>query len=326
MTSVRAKLSLAVLLTISLVGVSLAQFPVTDIYFAKEIWTGKGEPIRDGAMVVVDGTITAVGPRADISIPPLAVPHELKGQVIIPGLVAAQTTLSGAEAEDRTITPEIRALDGFDFFADRNDLLKSGVTTVQVSPGETRLMPGVGGVVQLAGEDILERILADEESLRIVLSESSRQPPRIYEPPVGPVAQDRPLETTRPQLATLSGSLAGLRQIFKRATRNETYVSDVEEQDAIVDAVAALIKKKTPIRITAVTAPKSAAPSVWQKSSSYRLSSSIASDWSRLKKCFPIGNHTSRESFFRDRRLAKSPIRRPNKSKRQRSLGRMRVS
>jgi imidazolonepropionase-like amidohydrolase len=256
MTSVRAKLSLAVLVTISLAGVSLAQFPATDIYFAREIWTGKGEPIQDAAMVVVDGVVTAVGPRADISIPPVAVPHEMDGQVIIPGLVAAQTNLSGALTEDRTLTPEIRAIDGFDFFADRFALLESGITTVQVSPGDSRLMPGVGGVVQLAGDDILERILSDQESLRVILSESSRNPPRIYEPPVGPVAQDRPLETTRPQLATLSASLAGLRQILKRATRNETYVSDEADQDTVVDAVAAMIKSKTPFRITAKTAPE----------------------------------------------------------------------
>lgn len=256
MTSVRAKLSLAVLMTISLIGVSLAQFPATDIYFAKEIWTGNGETIEDAAMVVVNGTVTAIGPRADISIPPTAVPHELKGQIIIPGLVAAQTTLSGALTEDRTLTPEIRAIDGFDFFEDRNELLKTGLTTVQISPGQARLMPGVGGVVQLAGEDMLERILSEQESLRIVLSESSRNPPRIYEPPVGPVSQDRPLETTRPQLATLSASLAGLRQIFKRASIDETYVSDPAEQDIVVETVAALIKSKTPIRISAKTAPE----------------------------------------------------------------------
>lgn len=251
MTSVRAKISLAVLITISLVGISWAQATATHVYYAGQIWTGKGEPILNAAMVVVDGVITEIGPRDKVSVPPLAVVRDLKSQVIIPGLIAPQTTLSGSQTEDRTLTPQIRAIDGFDLFADRNSLIKSGLTSVQVSPGQTRLMPGVGGVVQLAGEDLLERILNEQESLRIVLSESARRPPRIYEPPVGPVAQDRPLETTRPQLATLTASLAGLRQIFAAAS-----TSDEGSSDPIVDAVANLVKSKTPLRITAQKAPE----------------------------------------------------------------------
>ena len=51
---------------------SIAQQTKTDVYFAGQIWPGNGEPIEDGAMVVVDGIITAIGPRADVSIPGVA--------------------------------------------------------------------------------------------------------------------------------------------------------------------------------------------------------------------------------------------------------------
>ncbi|MFK7770181.1 MAG: amidohydrolase family protein [Mariniblastus sp.] len=234
---------------------SMAQPPQSDVYFAKQIWTGVGEPINDAAMVVIDGKIVSVGPKSNASIPPTANRHELGSRVIIPGLIAAQTNLSGAADEERTLTPQISALDGFDFFADRNELLKSGITTAQISTGQSRLMSGVGGVVQLSGKNIGERILSERESLRIILTSSSRNPPRIFEPAVGPVSNDRPLEATRPQLATLTASLAGLRQIFKQATARSKSDS-AEEPDAVIDTVAELLSSKTPIRISAQTTPE----------------------------------------------------------------------
>jgi imidazolonepropionase-like amidohydrolase len=222
----------------------------SDVYFADQIWPGNGEPIENGAMVVVDGIITAIGSRDEISIPSVATRHDFGSQVLIPGLVLPQTSLGGNQTEERTITPQIRALDGFDFFADRDTLIESGITTVQVSPARVRLMPGVGGVVKLAGDDLTDRILQEEESLQIVLTSASRQPPRIYEPAVGPVSEDRPISTTRPQVATLSASMATLRQIFRAATAGET------EGDEILEAVASIIESKKPVRIAASTAPE----------------------------------------------------------------------
>ena len=255
MTFVRATLSFAILVSValSLTSTGFAQTQQSDIYFASEIWTGVGAPIEDAAMLVVDGEIVAIGSRSEIQVPAVATQHQLGSQIIIPGLVAVQTSLSGNQSEERTLTPGIRAIDGFDFFAERDRLLESGVTTAQISPSNSRLLPGIGGVVQLDDGDILDRILSEQESLRIVLSESARNPPRIYEPAVGPVSQDRPLLATRPQLAKLSSSLAGLRQIFKRAKSGESSGSG-SETDEVVETVAALLQQNVPIRISAQTA------------------------------------------------------------------------
>ena len=229
---------------------TFAQQTKTDVYFADQIWPGNDEPVENGAMVVVDGIITDIGPRDQISIPGVARRHDFGSQVLIPGLVLPQTSLGGNQTEERTLTPQIRALDGFDFFADRDTLIESGITTVQVSPARVRLMPGVGGVVKLAGEDLTDRILQEEESLQIVLTAASRRPPRIYEPAVGPVSEDRPITTTRPQVATLSASMAALRQIFKAASTGKT------EGDEIIEAVASIIESKKPVRVAASTAPE----------------------------------------------------------------------
>jgi imidazolonepropionase-like amidohydrolase len=231
-----------------------AQSSQPQAFLAKQIWSGDSEPVENGVLFVSDGKIVSVGPRDSLSIPPNAIVHDLGSRCIIPGLIAAHSNLAGSQAEERTLTPQIRAIDGFDFFADREALLESGITTVRLSPASNRLIPGVGGVVQLAGEDTFERVLTEHDALEIVLTEAARNPPRIYEPPVGPVSEDRPLETTRPQLATLTATLAGLRQIFREAKSDQTYVST--DQDPVISEVARLIQDKKTIRINAKTVPE----------------------------------------------------------------------
>ena len=183
------------------------------------IWTGNGPAIANGVLVVRDGKIVAVGPRDKIAVPEGAEIHDLGQAVLIPGLVIAETTLGERGQDDeRALTPEFRAIDGFDFYGDYRGALSGGVTTVQISPGSRRLMPGQGAVVKLAGADPAGRVLRERESLRILLGDAFKNPPRIYEPPVGAVSVDRPLEPTRQQLAaSLGAAVAGLRATFRAA-------------------------------------------------------------------------------------------------------------
>ena len=249
MTFVNRRHPIAILTTL-LVGwllacPALAQTEQQTAYYATEIWTGR-EVVKDGVILVRNGIIEAVGPTDQVSVPATATKRELGNRIVIPGLIAAHTTIGSVAPEDRTLTPQFQSVDGFDFFADQSDYLKAGITVAQVSPAAGRLMPGTGGVVQLAG-DLLDRILRERESLRIVLSEESRQPPRIYEPPVGPVSEDRPLEVTRPQVASLPASLALLRTVFEQAKSGDN-------DDEMIAAVASAIEQKLPIRVSAKTA------------------------------------------------------------------------
>ena len=114
-------------------------------------------------------------------------------------------------------------------------------------------MPGQGAVVKLAGEGIGERILSDSESLRIILSSVSRQPPRIYEPPTGAVSVDNPLKPTRPQVgASLSSAVAGLRAVLQ-AGKDGPSDADSEGAAFDFDALAAAMNTGR-LRITANTA------------------------------------------------------------------------
>jgi len=179
------------------------------------LWPGDGEPIADAVLLVQSGRILDSGSRDDIEIPDGAIEHDLGDAVIVPGLVIAESSLGVSQDDERTLTPEVRAIDGFDPFADQSELIAAGVTTVQLSPGLQRLMPGQGAVVKLSGEN---RRLSESESLRVILSSGSANAPRIYEPPVGAVSVDNPLKPTRPQISeSLAARVTGLRAVFQAA-------------------------------------------------------------------------------------------------------------
>src|SRR4051812_19940058 len=93
--------------------------PETHVYRAARIWNGTEAAIADGVMVVRDGKIVAVGRRAEVTVPADAITHDLGDGVVIPGLVVAETTLAERGRDDlHTLTPDHRAIDGFDPFAD----------------------------------------------------------------------------------------------------------------------------------------------------------------------------------------------------------------
>jgi len=224
-----------------------------EAYTASRIWTGGDLIVSDGVLLVSDGKVIKVGRQAEIQIPENAIVHDLGDAVIIPGLVIAETGLAtGSQDGNETIAPAQLAIDGFDFFADFNNLLAGGVTTVQISPGSRRLVPGQGAVVKLVGNSIDGRTLARAESLRVLLSSASRNPPTIYRPPVGAVSVDRPLDTTRPQLGrSLASAVSGLRAMFRAAEQYVPGTTEDIEADLLLGTIADYRENGGTIRITA---------------------------------------------------------------------------
>jgi imidazolonepropionase-like amidohydrolase len=204
-------------------------------------------------LVVKDGKIVEFGPSSSVPIPPDAKIVDLRNQVVIPGLVVAETTLVERGRDDvQTLTPHYRAIDGFDFYANYDSALAGGVTTVEVSPGSKRLLPGQGGVVKLAGVSPEARTLREVESLRIILGDAYKNAPKIYEPPVGAVSVDKPLEPTQPQIGGgLAGVMAGLRLAFDAACDQPV---KERHSDPMLRALSQCVGGKQRIRVTAPTA------------------------------------------------------------------------
>ncbi|MEO1523961.1 MAG: amidohydrolase family protein [Planctomycetota bacterium] len=224
---------------------------VTTVYLADRAHTGTGDIIDEAALVVRDGKIVDLTTRESVQIEPGWKVVELTGSTLMPGMVIAETGLLGGGDEERTLSPEIRSVDGFDFFADYDSLLASGITTVQISAGQNRLLPGQTAVVKLAGDDPLERTISEIEALRLQLTQSAFATPTIYEPPVAAVSVERPLEATRFQVASdLPSALLTVRALWK-ATEGD---SPEDPDDAlIVESIKPFVGEKT-VRVTARSA------------------------------------------------------------------------
>ncbi len=244
----------------SLIAPSVVRGQDTIAYQVAQLWPGDAPPIDDAVLVVEDGRIRAVGSATEVSIPENAQRKNFgPGSVLVPGLVAAQSGIGETSRDDeRTLTPEVRAIDGFDPYQDFEPILEGGVTTVQLSPGRSRLIPGVGAVVKLSRPTAggPEPILRDVGDLRILLTRSVLNPPRIYDPPPRVVSGETALEPTRPQLGgSLAGALTGLKLLLESATDNPPQAWGPGGPDPVLVSVAQAIDATGRLRIEAPDPP-----------------------------------------------------------------------
>jgi imidazolonepropionase-like amidohydrolase len=112
-------------------------------YTGALIYTINGNPLENGTLIIQDGNILDVG--TDIKIPKNAVIIDVKGKVIMPGLVDTHSHLGNGSGGDRSsaLHPDVRLLDALDPMA--VDLMKArsgGITTVNIMPGSGHLMSG----------------------------------------------------------------------------------------------------------------------------------------------------------------------------------------
>lgn len=151
--------------------------------------------IEDAVIVVRHGRIEAIG--ADVE-PPADLPLvEMPDATIVPGFVAASTSVAGRHSGDRSIAAGHRAVDAFDTYGDNRRTLSAGVTTAHINPGWHRLMTGRGAVVRMAGEPG-ERVLVAESDLVITLGPGVANPPNIVEFTLPP-SPDQEIKPAMPQ-------------------------------------------------------------------------------------------------------------------------------
>ncbi|MDX2475661.1 MAG: amidohydrolase family protein [Candidatus Krumholzibacteria bacterium] len=105
----------------------------------------EGAEIPDGTLIITDGVITAVGPRAQVSIPDEAEVIDVKGRFLMPGLVDTHSHIGGFRAADNSgpIQPGVRISDGLNVFdAGYRRAVAGGLTTLNVMPGSGFLSSG----------------------------------------------------------------------------------------------------------------------------------------------------------------------------------------
>lgn len=143
------------------VSVSLALLALTGtiqaqdrphVYRVAKIIPIAGAPIDNGVLVVQNGRITAIGPRASVSEPANAVVHELAGKVLMPGLVDTHSHIGGGDGGDGSaaLHGDVRVLDAIDVRdATIQKAQAGGITTANVMPGSGLLMSGQTAYIKL---------------------------------------------------------------------------------------------------------------------------------------------------------------------------------
>lgn len=213
------------------------------VYDVGTVYTGTSI-IRNARILVVDGTIKAIGETVDA--PAKARVVDWSDRVVIPGLVNALTYLGGSDGE-QAISPRVRAVDGIDRFAKNRRMLRGGVTATYVAPARGRLVSGFGAVARTGGP-AQARILADVAGLRVTLGPSGLNAPPIFEPPVPPTAKN-PLKPARRQVpSTRASAMMRLRETFQAARR---YVKSGGVNDPAMEALRPVLARKIPVRVQA---------------------------------------------------------------------------
>jgi imidazolonepropionase-like amidohydrolase len=129
-----------------LVAIPCTASAETRAFVGARILPVDGEPIDNGALVVVDGKIEEVGPADDVTIPAPATVVELDADmVIMPGIVDTHSHIGDVSGGDRSgpIQPEARAMDSVNVMSSgMKRALSGGITSVNIMPGSGHLISG----------------------------------------------------------------------------------------------------------------------------------------------------------------------------------------
>ena len=176
---------------------------------------GDGRVLENVWLIVRGGKVESFSASADA---PEDLPVSMRRtKSSCQALVAADSDLVRPREDRYTITPDVLALDEFDFSRKQRDALSGGVTTVYLAPSDGRLVPGQGAVVKTAGDDIVERVLRETAALHINLSASGIKAPAVFEPGAAPTSDD-PLRPARRQVpSSRISQLEALRGAFRDA-------------------------------------------------------------------------------------------------------------
>lgn len=128
-----------------------------------------GPEIPDGVVIVHQGRIVAVGSRTSVAIPADAERRDLKGKVLMPGLVDSHSHVGEVAGADGTapIQGDVRTIDAINVRAASIKKARAGgITTVNVMPGSGHLMSGQTTYLKLRDGGTIDELLLCTDALR----------------------------------------------------------------------------------------------------------------------------------------------------------------
>lgn len=148
-----------------------------------------GPVVEDGAIVLRDGRIEALGSTEEVTVPEDAEVVDAAGGWVLPGLIDAHVHLgvweegegwAGQDTNEMTdpVMAAARALDGINPREQGfDDALMGGITTVNVNPGSGNPIGGQAVALKTYGRYVDEMILRDPSGVKAALGEN---PKRVY--------------------------------------------------------------------------------------------------------------------------------------------------
>lgn len=208
-----------------------------------------------GTILIEDGRISAIGKDFDVPGGARVVDYG-PDAVIVPGLVAANSSFEASKPSDRTADPAVLAIDAFDPFASYVFALQEGVTSAYLPPARGRLIAGQGAVVKLAGHNDAGgagRALLESAAIHGSIGTDARRTPGYWEPPL-PATVDVGMGVEEPQLPrTLMGAIVALGELVELARGGE---EDGRYGPGVGALLRELIAAKRPWRMGASSAPE----------------------------------------------------------------------
>ncbi len=143
------------------------------------VYTGNGNSIVDGIVLIKNGKIDKVGKQSSIKVPNNY--EVVEAKVVTPGFIDARSTVgfSGKYNVDtdqdqleksNPIQPELRAIDAYNAKEDLVTYLRDlGITTVHTGHGPGALISGQTMIVKTDGKTVNESVLAPAKMLAISL-------------------------------------------------------------------------------------------------------------------------------------------------------------
>ena len=144
----------------SATGSREAEAPAVLFVRAERVYVRPGEVIDNGAVLVRDGRIVAVG--RDLVAPEGA--RKLSGKVVCAGFVDAWSSfgLDAGSADDQRTSPATRTVDALNEYVDprlRLEVLGAGVTAARLNAGSSSREGGVGALVRNRPEPGADAVL-----------------------------------------------------------------------------------------------------------------------------------------------------------------------
>jgi imidazolonepropionase-like amidohydrolase len=121
-----------------------------------------GPEIPEGTLIVHEGKIKAIGPARSTLIPDGAERHDVRGKILLPGLVDSHSHIGSVEGADSTapIQPDARVLDSINVRdAGIQKARAGGITTVNVMPGSGHLLSGQTLYLKLRDGNTIDDLL-----------------------------------------------------------------------------------------------------------------------------------------------------------------------